>query len=192
MKSTPTFFKSKQNVILLVLVTALLTELFVIYILPFESKKLQVITFLLLLVPYIIAMLWIIFRNDSSTDTDERKETEIVQMFHFYDEKGDLKLSIRSDMVYLVEAADNYVTIFYLVNDKLEKMMIRNSLRNMEWRYADYGLMRCHRSYMVNIKRIQMVRCQDGEVMLDFGDARIPNIPVSKGYAEKVMGVITK
>lgn len=192
MKSTPTFFKSKQNVILLVLVTALLTELFVIYILPFESKKLQVITFLLLLVPYIIAMLWIIFRNDSSTDTDERKETEIVQMFHFYDEKGDLKLSIRSDMVYLVEAADNYVTIFYLVNDKLEKMMIRNSLRNMEWRYADYGLMRCHRSYMVNIKHIQMVRCQDGEVMLDFGDARIPNIPVSKGYAEKVMGVITK
>lgn len=192
MKSTPTFFKSKQNVILLVLVTALLTELFVIYILPFESKKLQVITFLLLLVPYIIAMLWIIFRNDSSTDTDERKETEIVQMFHFYDEKGDLKLSIRSDMVYLVEAADNYVTIFYLVNDKLEKMMIRNSLRNMEWRFADYGLMRCHRSYMVNIKRIQMVRCQDGEVMLDFGDARIPNIPVSKGYAEKVMGVITK
>ncbi|MCQ2323462.1 MAG: LytTR family transcriptional regulator [Paludibacteraceae bacterium] len=192
MKSTPTFFKSKQNVILLVLVTALLTELFVIYILPFESKKLQVITFLLLLVPYIIAMLWIIFRNDSSTDTDERKETEIVQMFHFYDEKGDLKLSIRSDMVYLVEAADNYVTIFYLVNDKLEKMMIRNSLRNMEWRFADYGLIRCHRSYMVNIKRIQMVRCQDGEVMLDFGDARIPNIPVSKGYAEKVMGVITK
>ena len=149
-------------------------------------------TAFILLIPYTIITLWIALKAKSTHEEQLAGEAVVPLMFHFYDEKGDLKLCVKSDMVYFLEASDNYVTICYVSNDKVEKMMIRNSLRNIEWRFNGLGLIRCHRSYIINIKRVQVVRCQDGDVMVEFGDVRVPNIPVSKGYAEKVMGAITQ
>ena len=112
------------------------------------------------------------------------------EMYNFYDEKGDLKLSVKPNMVYFLEAADNYVMIYYTNAGKLEKLMIRNSLKNIEWRFRDKGLVRCHRSYIVNIKMVKLFRRQEGEVMLDFGDEKIPSVPVSKGYGDSVMSIL--
>ena len=104
--------------------------------------------------------------------------------------EGELKLSAKPNMVYFIEAADNYIMVYYLNAGKLEKLMIRNSLKNIEWRFRDKGLVRCHRSFIVNIRLVKLFRRQEGEVMLDFGDEKIPSIPVSKGYGEGVMSML--
>lgn len=154
------------------------------------KESLLAATFILL-IPYTIITLWIALKEKTALVHDSTSTPTASPMYLFYDEKGDLKLSAKSEMVYLLEAADNYVTIYYLYNEKVEKMMIRNSLRNIECRFSDQGLVRCHRSYVINIHNVQVVRCQDGEVLVDFGDKRFPTVPVSKGYAEKVMASIT-
>jgi len=120
-----------------------------------------------------------------SDDTDEPDK------YNFYDEKGELRLSANPNTIYYLESADNYVIIHYLGAGKMEKLMIRNSLKNIEWRFRGKGLVRCHRSYIVNLSRVQMLRRSEGDVVLDFGDERLTPIPVSKSYAQTLMEQFT-
>lgn len=148
-----------------------------------------------LLIPYAFVILWMVVKSRGEQIIRLQARQHIVEdvpeeMYRFYDEKGDLKLSVKPNMVYYLEAADNYIIIHYMNAGKLEKLMIRNSLKNVEWRFREKGLIRCHRSYVVNIRMVKLFRRQDGEVMLDFGDEKIPSIPVSKGYWEKVMSML--
>jgi len=115
-----------------------------------------------------------------------------LEVYNFYDEKGDLRLSARPESVYFLEAADNYVIIHYLSVGKMEKLLIRNSLKNIEWRFREKGLIRCHRSYIVNLNLVQLMRRQENEVVLDMGDDRVPLIPVSRTYATTVMEHFTR
>lgn len=143
-----------------------------------------------LFIPYTILLLAFAYVNAKSElqlamgNENSAKEPE---MYHFYDERGELKLSIRSEMVYYLESADNYVTIYYINGAKLDKMMIRNTLKNIEWRFLDKGLVRCHRSFIINIKKVSVIRRQESEVVVDFADGRVPTIPISRGYSEQVM-----
>lgn len=110
------------------------------------------------------------------------------EKYNFYDERGELKLSVRADALYYMESADNYVQIYYMNAGKLQGEMVRNTLKNIEWRFRGKDLMRCHRSYIVNFSKVQLLRRQDNnELLLDFGDERLPNIPVSKAYNEKLL-----
>ena len=149
-----------------------------------------------LLIPYAFVILWMVVKSRGEQIVRlQARQAHVVEdvpeeMYNFYDEKGDLKLSVKPDMVYFIEAADNYIMVYYLNAGKLEKLMIRNSLKNIEWRFRDKGLIRCHRSYIVNIRLVRLFRRQDGEVLLDFGDEKIPHVPVSKGYGESVMAML--
>lgn len=118
---------------------------------------------------------------------DQQGETGKYEMFNFYDERGELKLSAKPNAVYYIESADNYVQIHYKSIGKIQTMMIRNSMKNIEWRFRDSHLVRCHRSFLVNLDNVQMIKRTEGEVMLDFNEEKIPNIPVSKAYADQVM-----
>lgn len=149
-----------------------------------------------LLIPYAFVILWMVVKDRGAQIvrlkarqvrvTEETPE----EMYNFYDEKGELKLSVKPNMVYFIEAADNYIMVYYLNAGKLEKLMIRNSLKNIEWRFRDKGMVRCHRSYIVNIPMVKLFRRQEGEVLLDFGDEKVPSVPVSKGYGDSVMAML--
>jgi DNA-binding LytR/AlgR family response regulator len=125
--------------------------------------------------------------SSSSVPLDAKTE-----MFNFYDEKGELKLSVRPEMVYYIESADNYAVIHYLNGNKLDKIFLRNTLKNIEWRFRDRNVVRCHRSYIINLNKVQMLRRDENEMLLDFGDDRVPPIPVSKGYVENVVNLFTQ
>ncbi len=143
-----------------------------------------------LLIPYTILLLsfaYIDARNALAQVSGNTDTKSLPDMYHFYDDKGDLKLSVRPEMVYYLEAADNYVTIHYMNGAKVDKLMIRNTLKNIEWRFRDKGLVRCHRSYIINIRKVSVIRRQDCDVVVDFAQERMPVIPVSKGYSDVVM-----
>ncbi len=138
----------------------------------------------------------ILFAGDAShwqqlynqlSEAEKNEMHSMVEMYNFYDEKGELKLSVKPEMLYYLEAADNYVQIVYISSGKMEKLLIRNTLKNIEWRFRDKELVRCHRSFIVNIAKVQVMRRKEGEVMLDFGEEKIPLIPVSKGYGGRIM-----
>lgn len=143
-----------------------------------------------LFIPYTILLLafaYVNAKNELQSVIGHENGDKEPEMYHFYDERGELKLSIRPEMVYYLESADNYVTIYYINGAKLDKLMIRNTLKNIEWRFLDKGLVRCHRSYIINIKKVSVIRRQESDVVVDFADSRVPTIPISKGYSEQVM-----
>ena len=153
-------------------------------------KDIMLGTAFTLLIPYTILLLsfaYINAKNEVLRLNSASEQKPLPDMYHFYDERGELKLSVRPEMVYYIESADNYVTIYYINGAKLDKLMIRNTLKNIEWRFRDRGLIRCHRSYIINIQRVNVIRKQDYDVVVDFADERVPVIPVSKGYSDLVM-----
>ena len=85
----------------------------------------------MLLIPYIISFLYLynehLIRNVINKAEPE-KEKNVIQ---FKDEKKETRLTITSDKILYIESSDNYCSIKYLNNDKIQDFLLRNSLRNI-------------------------------------------------------------
>lgn len=154
-------------------------------------------TSLVLLLPYTI--LWLYFSwQDKSIRLEELAATDNphmktgVEMIHFHDEYGKLRLSVlQHDLLYL-EAADNYVTIHYLHREKPQKFMVRNSLRFFEDRLKDSRLVRCHRSFMVNLDKVSIIRREKDGMHLELDAGPHTSILVTKTYLPGLIEAFSK
>ena len=135
-------------------------------------------------------------------DTAESMETEqevpvspvtewADEVIHFTDEKGALKLSIKQDYVCYIVSADNYVNIFYQNKGKMAHCMVRTTMKNLEDMLEPRGFSRCHRSYLVNTKKVKIVRKERDGFYIDLDMDGIGDIPVSKTYADKMLKAIS-
>lgn len=149
-------------------------------------------TALVLLLPYAITWLYFSWKEKSALlehigqekSADARAKTLIA----FPDEKGDLKISVMLENLLYIESADNYATIFYLNKSGVSKFLLRNSLKWMEEHLTkDTPLIRCHRSYIVNMDKVKILKKIKGGIVLELDEGRTPDIPVSKTYYESFM-----
>lgn len=159
------------------------------YMDAFETSTIN--TSLVLLLPYSVLHFYFSYKDkERRLLLLEEHQEEVVarqSVFTFYDEKQELRLSVkRSELLYL-ESADNYVCIWYLSKGQLTKFLLRNSLKAMEEHFADTNVLRCHRSYMVNFEQVKVIRREKEGIFLELGIERVPDIPISKTYSEKVM-----
>lgn len=155
----------------------------------FETSTIN--TSLVLLLPYSVLHFYFSYKDKERRLLllEEHQEEVIARqsVFSFYDEKQELRLSVkRSELLYL-ESADNYVCIWYQSKGQLTKFLLRNSLKAMEEHFADTNVLRCHRSYMVNFEQVKVIRREREGIFLELGIERVPDIPISKTYSEKVM-----
>lgn len=156
-------------------------------------KKALESTSLIILLPYAILWLYFSWRDKELTlqkiveQKGTPKDSPQNNLLCFYDEKGDLRLSLNSDSLYYIESADNYVNIHYLNKGKINNFMLRNSLKNIDELFGTKNLLRCHRSYIVNFDKVKILRKSDDGLRLDFDNENIPNIPVSRTYSDRVM-----
>lgn len=155
-------------------------------------------TSLVLLIPYTITWMYFSLKeknlqldNLSAKHKQRSKMMPRNEMVCFYDEKGDLRLSIDKNSLYYIESADNYVKIYYKLKGKLEHFMLRNSMKSIDEHIGDRLMMRCHRSYMVNLDKVKVLRKSEDGLILDLDHEQIPNIPVSKTYSARVMDRFT-
>ena len=159
------------------------------YMDAFETSTIN--TSLVLLLPYSVLHYYFSYKDkERRLLLLEEHQEEVVarqSVFTFYDEKQELRLSVkRSELLYL-ESADNYVCIWYLSKGQLTKFLLRNSLKAMEEHFVDTNVLRCHRSYMVNFDQVKVIRREKEGIFLELGIERVPDIPISKTYSEKVM-----
>lgn len=69
------------------------------------------------------------------------------------------ELSFCPDELVYAESEGNYVVFYLMIEGKLQKKMVRNSMNNIEQHLSDISfLMRIHRAFMVNLKYIQSVK----------------------------------
>jgi hypothetical protein len=147
-------------------------------------------TSLLLLLPYSFCVVLFALQEKNmqikrlAGATNERLAAQ--GLIPFYDERGELRLSVRYDHLLLLESADNYVCVWYLSNGEPQKVMIRTSLKRLSGQFDGMGIVRCHRSYMVNIDQVKIVRREKDGATLDLGIEGVPKIPISQTYNEEV------
>ena len=118
-------------------------------------------TLLSIMIPYSLALLFISLIIQKSK-LAALKETVLKPVFEtalydFPDEKGIVRFSIVSDQLLYFESADNYLMVYFLNNGKPTKQILRNSLKNIEVMFPGSSMKRCHRSFMINLQKIEFV-----------------------------------
>lgn len=153
--------------------------------------KAFVYAFTSIIVPNIIAAMYfaIVDKNKAINRPAPQSTVAEDKKIALYDNTGVLKFSISVSALYYIEADDNYIIAWYQgAGNELDKYMLRSSLKAVEGGFADKGLIRCHRKYIVNTGKIKLVRHngQGYEVVLSH-DA-ISALPVSKTYEPQIKG----
>lgn len=153
---------------------------------------------LILLLPYVI--LWLYFslleKNTILQHLNQEVKTAEVpkkNLIAFLDEKGEFKISIVLENLLYIDSADNYATIHYLNKSTISHFLIRNSLKWMEENLTkETALVRCHRSYIVNLDKVKVLRKTKDGIFLELDAINTPDVPVSKTYYERVMTKFSK
>jgi len=148
-------------------------------------------TALILLIPYFISVLF--FEWQEKKMSLEKLVKQIAQkasFINFKDEKGTIRLTLKTKDLIFLESSDNYVVIHYESEGKTKSYLIRNTLKQLEKDLAEFPLLRCHRSYMVNINHVKMMKREKGTVQLLMDDKGHQAIPVSKTYTDNVFRML--
>ena len=70
-------------------------------------------------------------------------------------EKDTIEIAAK-DLLY-IESADNYSTIYTVAEKGIKKELIRSSLRRIETQLNNSRIVRCHRSFIVNLDKVVKV-----------------------------------
>ena len=155
-------------------------------------RKATANTVMMLLIPYSISLLFLdnqYLRNKLKEIGDRGIESNIV---HLKDEKGEVRLSINIENILYAEAADNYVTVKYISNDKLVDFLLRTNLKKLSDDLRDTPIQRCHRSFMINLLHVTSLQKDQTEFVIQFDTTSIKDITVSKTYQDSIMEAFTK
>ncbi|MCQ2144385.1 MAG: LytTR family transcriptional regulator [Bacteroidales bacterium] len=104
-----------------------------------------------------------------------------------HDYKGDPAIALDADSIFYMEAQDNYVQIYYESEGKQHKYMLRCPTQKLESAIAGTTLVRCHRSYIVNLGHLeQFMRGHNcATIVLDNPDRK--EVSVSKSYYKQTL-----
>jgi hypothetical protein len=104
----------------------------------------------------------------------------------FYDYTGALKISVASDSIYYIGSQDNYVEIRYELDGKLLNYLMRCRTTRLEKQLEGTSLIRCHRSFIVNIDNVSQFKRENARAFLVLSHPDAKKIPVSKSYYKAI------
>jgi hypothetical protein len=152
-----------------------------------------------ILIPYIIAGMYfaIIDKNNTirlmnyqNVVSDEKMSPMQLEKVTLFDNSGVLRLSVNLDNLYYIESDDNYINVWYSdSNGDLKRYMLRCRLKTVEESFKGSSLVRCHRKYIVNMKKVKVLRKEKDGYELDIDNNAIKPIPISKTYSENVLSL---
>lgn len=109
------------------------------------------------------------------------------KMIQLHDTNGTLRLTVNVDALYLLEAEDNYIKVYYKHNDKIATYMLRCRTSALEKSLEGTVFVRCHRSYIVNINKIAVMGEENRIHYVMLADESIKRIPVSRSYYDNLL-----
>ncbi|MFA7116775.1 MAG: LytTR family DNA-binding domain-containing protein [Bacteroidales bacterium] len=156
-------------------------------------KKALKNTSLILLLPYLISHLYFNMKDISTKLKKFNKaiksgfiNEEKHEIIAFKNESGEMKLSIRKKTLLYIESADNYVNIWYKTKRGITSYLLRNSMKQIEMEFLGTNIIRCHRSYIVNLEQVSSLEKIKQGIYLNMEIDKVPKIPVSKSYTDIV------
>ena len=149
-------------------------------------------TVLIVFIPYTLSYIVFVLRDKMHQLRALRKQIEanetVLQRAYIQilDEKDEIRLSIKRENLVLIESADNYVCVYYINGDKTKKTMVRNTLARVAEHLKGTSVVRCHRSYMINLDHAKVMHRDKEGVFIELGIEGVPDVPISRTYSENV------
>jgi len=145
--------------------------------------------------PYFATISYLSFKEKTRKVTRlqekiNKKKTNPNAIIPFKGSSNKEKMSIRLEDVLYIESDDNYVVVYFTKNQQLEKMMLRNTIKKLEVELLPYGIIRCHRSYMVNPINISRKEKTPKGFNLFFKKFEELVVPVSKSYTSELEKIL--
>lgn len=151
---------------------------------------------LMMLIPYIITFLYLsLLEKRAIIDVLQEKNkygvnTEII---NFSDDRKVTRFSVKIDNIYYLEAAGNYIIIHYLIKEQMEEFLLKNSINNIEKTFKEKGLIRCHRSYIVNINKVEIIKKDNKKnPVIEFDNKNFKEIPISQSYIDNIVKLFSE
>jgi predicted house-cleaning noncanonical NTP pyrophosphatase (MazG superfamily) len=124
--------------------------------------------------------------NKKLRDNKLRQE-EIISFISDYQKDS---LAIKVSLLLFIRSANNYIEVFWKDGDSVKNQMVRCSMAYAEELLKEYKfIVKCHRSYIVNISHIDRFEGNLQGYKLYFDKIDFP-IPVSKNFASKLQELI--
>lgn len=112
-------------------------------------------------------------------------KNEQVVDFLFDNEKDHLQLALKN--LVCVEGSDNYSAFYYYKDDKLRKDLFRVTLKSVEDQLNECNdVVRCHKSFIVNITHIKRISGNAQGFRLHFQDLNF-EVPVSRKFPREML-----
>ena len=168
----------------------------------FILAKSFLVTLVALGVPYTVTDLVILLKDtqqrlmltkSDTVESDDEVMPEHTEIINLMDNNGNLKLSVKLDNLYYIKAEDNYINVFYQRSGTIASYLLRCKMQTIADNCVDSSsLMRCHRSYIVNIKKVSVLHNEADGFVIDFEREGLESVPVSKTYSAKVLEAFNK
>ncbi|MFT4545643.1 MAG: hypothetical protein ACI9UR_000802 [Bacteroidia bacterium] len=96
------------------------------------------------------------------------------------------ELLLNSEDIRYAEAMQNYVTVWFVEKGNLQKEVLRATVSSLEEQLADCPVIRCHRSYLVNVDAVEKVSGNAQGLRLKLSGITQDEVPVSRSYISKI------
>lgn len=117
----------------------------------------------------------------------ERKEEVKREFIELFAENQRDSLTLSPENLLFIESDDNYSTVFFTQQDRIQKKLLRNTLTRLETQVEPFTMLRrCHRSYLVNLKKVSRVSGNAQGYRLHLHDTD-EVVPVSRTYSKNII-----
>lgn len=103
-----------------------------------------------------------------------------------FSENDKEQLHLKTEELLYLTSADNYVEVVYQSGKKITQKLLRGTLQRAEEKIDQPGIIRCHRSYIVNLHQVVTVDGNAQGYELNLRGLDKP-IPVSRSYKKDVI-----
>lgn len=137
--------------------------------------------------------LWLYRKHAKSAENLNRKLSTLSQTngnaITLISDNENERLQLKPDELLYLTSADNYVEVVYRLESDLKKSLLRGTLKGFEQQLKNEKIIRCHRSYIVNLSQITNIsgNAQGYSLKLRGTDLAVP---VSRSYADIVLSAV--
>ncbi|MEM7373852.1 MAG: LytTR family DNA-binding domain-containing protein [Bacteroidota bacterium] len=101
------------------------------------------------------------------------------------------RLAVSVEDLYYIEAQDNYCAIYYQAENTVKKYLIRASLKRLGQELSGTPVLRCHRSFLVNLMQVSTYKGNLHGLVLTVSPSLI-SVPVSRSFAQQIMDKLSQ
>lgn len=157
---------------------------------------LKTIVFLcgVILVPYLITTLFsviaflfreLFIKRKESQNKEKQEAQSNTELIPFIGEYGNIEFYLYKEHILYIEANDNYVNVYSYSGEKVTCNILRSSMKSIETQLSPMGIIRCHRSYIVNAKKIVFAKKEKGKIYLELTNCQFL-VPVSSSFVPEI------